>query len=171
MTDPDLAVLNSRIEQLTQTVAVRDGTIKKLRATTRIALIGTVVASVVAVASIAVGIWVWQVAKDADDAAERAAEAVAAAQVAAQDTKNAQMVNCQNSNSTREGQRILWDFIIDLSGADAGPAEAAALAEIRTWIHDLFAPRDCSNLGKKIITPPPPSVKKIFEQLQEAGED
>lgn len=172
--DQDLILLvsnlNERVASLTTTVAVRDRTIDGLKSTTKIAVIGAVLAAVVAIASVVVGVLVWKVAQEADSAAETAAKAVTAAKVAADDTAAAQVANCQSSNSSREGQTVLWDFVIDLSSADAGPAEAVALAEIRTWIHDLFAPRDCSNLKVVVKTPAPPSVKAILKKLKEAGE-
>lgn len=153
---PVVGSLNERVAALTDAVAVRDDQIDKLATTTRWAIGGAVAACIVGVVAV-IGLL------QANDAADKA-------RTAAKDTQHAQVVNCQNANSTRGGQRLLWDFILDLSGADAGPAEATALSEIRTWIHDLFAARDCSDLDKKVETPAPPSVQEIFDQLKQAGE-
>jgi hypothetical protein len=77
---------------------------------------------------------------------------------ASKETKQAQVISCHNANETRSRQTLLWDFVIDVSSADDGPRERAALAEIRIFIHDLFAQRDCSDLTKEYPAPEPPKI-------------
>lgn len=83
--------------------------------------------------------------------------------------KDQQVISCQNANETRKGQRQAWDFIIDVSAGDeqGNPAELAVLQTIRTWLHDVFAERDCSNLGKEYEVPPPPDVEKLLAGLED----
>lgn len=106
----------------------------------------------------------WKVAQKADDAAQEATAATEA-------NKANAVTNCQNANVSRRGQRAAWDFVLDVSGADAGPAEAAALEKMRSWFHDLFADRDCSDLSQKYKVPIPPDVKKLLNSVKAAGED
>ena len=115
-----------------------------------------IVVLALSLAQVAVIIWLFAVAGNAQDAADEA--------------KAAQIAACQNANDTRANQSLVWDFVLDLSAADAGPAEKAALETIRTWIHDVFAARDCSDLTKLYETPVPPDVKKLLQAIKEAGE-
>lgn len=94
------------------------------------------------------GVWLWRLNENLEDANKELA--------------SSQVINCQNANNTRANQRILWDFVLDVSN-DAGPEEAAILESIRTFIHDLFAERDCSDLTKEYRTPVPPDIEKLLK--------
>lgn len=86
---------------------------------------------------------------------------------ASQDAERAITINCKNSNESRENQVILWDFV--LGASDSGtPQEEIAKEKIKTWIHDLFAQRDCSDLNRKYDSPAPPDVKKLLEKSNES---
>lgn len=108
-------------------------------------------------ALIVVIVWLFQVAQDAKKAAD--------------DVETAQLTNCQNANNTRANQTQVWDFVLNLSGADAGPQETAALESIKAWIHDVFAERDCSDQTKKYDVPVPPDIKQLLEQFEQEQED
>lgn len=127
----------------------------------------------VAILFVAVGLgfwWLWNVADNAKRAAAEAEQAAAAANQAVTAVKVNQTVNCQNANDTRGSQKLVWDFILDVSAADAGPGETAALESIRAWIHDVFANRDCADLKKIYKVPVPPNVKKLLEQVESETE-
>lgn len=68
--------------------------------------------------------------------------------------------SCRNANETREAQVRLWSFVIDVSlaGGEETPAQRAQLEQLRTWIHQLFAARDCSDLSKEYVPPSPPNL-------------
>lgn len=82
-----------------------------------------------------------------------------------QASKETQVQTCENGNEAREGHLLLWNFVIDLSASSTDPdeepptaAERAALEQIRDWLEELFAPRDCSDLTKEYELPPPPPL-------------
>jgi cell division protein FtsB len=87
-------------------------------------------------------------------------------EVVEQNTTNAVQA-CRNGNESRAASAALWGFIIDLSLADGGesPDQRVALEQLRTWITQLFAPRDCSDLSRKYPLPEPPP---IIERLRES---
>lgn len=103
--------------------------------------------AVVVLTVIIFGWQAWEASNEAETASDKAAKAVT--------------TTCNNANETRKNQRILWDFVINISD-DGGPKEQVALAKIQTWIHDLFAERDCSNPTRKYNVPEPPDILKLI---------
>lgn len=70
-----------------------------------------------------------------------------------------QVQTCENANESRAAQLALWNFIFDLPpDEEPTPQEKAALADIRAWLEQLFAPRDCSDLDREYEIPPPPDL-------------
>lgn len=74
------------------------------------------------------------------------------------ESKRNAVISCQNANEFREANRILWDTILALSSSDGDDTseDKVRRQKFRTWIHDLYAPRDCSDLSKKYVIPSPP---------------
>lgn len=76
----------------------------------------------------------------------------------------AQVQACENANESRAAQLVLWNFVIDVSSVpDPGEkppteAEQAAREDIRDWLEELFAPRDCSDLTREYKIPDPPPL-------------
>lgn len=71
-------------------------------------------------------------------------------------------ISCQNGNDTREANLSLWTFIIEASLAsntDRTPQQLELIEDLRVWVTQIFAPRDCSQLGKEYEIPPPPSLQ------------
>lgn len=70
------------------------------------------------------------------------------------------VTNCQNANESRAATLLLWNFVIDASEANPGnrPDQQVQVERIRSWIAQLYAPRDCSQLDKKYPIPPPPPI-------------
>lgn len=84
-------------------------------------------------------------AVQAHSASERAAAATATA-------KSAYASNyalCQASNTAREQQIGLWDFLLALGKTTQAPAQVKTVDEFKTYLHRVFAPRDCAALGRK----------------------
>lgn len=76
--------------------------------------------------------------------------------------KNAAVISCQNANESRAANRVLWNFVVDLSlnSNDDPPTmeEQRFLQEARDWINTIYMERDCSNLTKKYVIPDPPTI-------------
>lgn len=91
------------------------------------------------------------VAVRANEAAKRADSAYAVAEA----NKEAARLTCEANNQSRATQVQLWTYVLDLS-AQANPVptreQALRIAQFRTYIQRVFAPRDCS----KPITPTSP---------------
>lgn len=91
------------------------------------------------------------VAVRANEAAKRADSAYAVAEA----NKEAARLTCEANNQGRATQVQLWTYVLDLS-AQANPVptreQALRIAQFRTYIQRVFAPRDCS----KPITPTSP---------------
>lgn len=91
------------------------------------------------------------VAIRANTAAERADSAYAVAEA----NREAARLTCQANNQTRATQIQLWTVVLQLS-AQANPnptrEQALRIAQFRTYIQKVFAPRDCS----QPITPTAP---------------
>lgn len=71
------------------------------------------------------------------------------------------VTNCQNANESRASTLLLWNFFIDASEANPSnqaPDQQVAVERIRSWIAQLYAPRDCSQLDKQYKVPPPPPI-------------
>lgn len=75
---------------------------------------------------------------------------------------------CRNANDSRAASAGLWGFVIDVSLADGGesPQEQRLLEQLRTYVNEVYEPRDCSELDRKYPVPDPPP---IIEQLRKAG--
>jgi len=73
----------------------------------------------------------------------------------------AQVQTCENGNDARAAQLNLWSFVLTASAAsnpNQTPQQKKVAQQFQTYIVELFAPRDCSNLNKKYKTPEPPPV-------------
>lgn len=75
-----------------------------------------------------------------------------------------QIQQCENANSVRQSNILLWEQIIalSLSGEGKTPSERAALVALQDWIAILYRDRDCANLDKVYENPPPPDFNKIM---------
>lgn len=94
------------------------------------------------------------VAIQASNASQKATEATS---VAAQNKQNAK-VTCEASNIARDAQVQLWTYVLDLSAPTATSAQKKQIADLRTYIHIVFAHRDCDNPSLPAIqTPTPPT--------------
>jgi hypothetical protein len=81
------------------------------------------------------------------------------------DTTNQNRANavraCQNTNESRAANLRLWSFVLDVSAANGKkrtPQERVQLEQIRAWITALYAPHDCSELGRPYPIPDPPRI-------------
>lgn len=77
-------------------------------------------------------------------------------------TEDAQVTSCQNANKTREGQRYLWDTLIEQSAArnpDQTRAQRAYAREFQRFTNEIFAERDCSDLSREYDLPEPPRLR------------
>jgi hypothetical protein len=134
--------LATKVDRLTASLKVAESTARDARATakrTRYLTIGVIAFACV----LAFGL-----AKVADVSHEIDANAV---------------TNCQNANKTREAQTALWTFMLTASmerRQDATAADKADMQAFLTWIEQLFAQRDCSDLSKKYELPPPPTLSR-----------
>lgn len=76
----------------------------------------------------------------------------------------AQVQSCESGNDLREQNRVLWHFILAASAAnnpDQTPREKKLSGQMLTWVDQLYAGRDCSDLTKKYPIPePPPIIQK-----------
>lgn len=140
MTDFDLArqaaQLSVQVEGLSQSVSAlarkqrQDRTLLK-------AVVAALALNVVALVLIGV------VAVRANSAAERADSAYAIAEA----NKEAARLSCEAANQGRVNQIQLWTYVLDLS-AQANPAptreQALRIAQFRSYIQKVFAPRDCA---------------------------
>lgn len=75
-------------------------------------------------------------------------------------TANA-VTNCENANQSREANRILWGYVLDVSAANGEQGDDerdALLASLRGWINELYESRDCQDLSRKYPLPPPPAL-------------
>lgn len=121
------------------------------------AVVGAVVAVIAVVVAIVVGVRASNAAAEAKSAAEQA-------KAAQQAVTDAQVKNCQNANETRKGQASLWDFIIDTSiksNPDAPEIVTKFYDDLRVYVHDLFAQRDCSDLTKTYDQPKAPDIPSL----------
>lgn len=77
--------------------------------------------------------------------------AVHAAQSASQ-ANSAQLALCQAGNVARAQQVTLWGHLLSLPPAPGSPPPSAAqekrIAEFKAYLDTVFAPRDCSRLGR-----------------------
>jgi hypothetical protein len=91
------------------------------------------------------------VAVRANQAADRADSAYAVAEA----NRQAARLTCEANNQSRATQIELWTYVLELS-AQSNPAptreQAKRIAQFRTYIQHVFAPRDCS----KPVTPTAP---------------
>ena len=63
----------------------------------------------------------------------------------------------------RSANKALWDFLIDTSLAQSTqtPKSRELLQEIKTYVSDIYAPHDCSNLSKEYPLPVPPKIQDL----------
>lgn len=73
------------------------------------------------------------------------------------------VTNCENANESRAATLALWRFLFDTSlksNPNATPKQKADIAAIKHWIEQLYAPRDCHDLGRKYPLPPAPVISR-----------
>ena len=75
--------------------------------------------------------------------AVQANHASGAASAVAQSDRNL----CLSGNVARAQQVSLWNYVLTISQQPASSAERARVAEFRTHLHKLFAPRDCAHIN------------------------
>jgi len=147
MTEPDLsrqaAELSTQVEGLSQSVSALARKQRQDRTLIRALVTGLCLHLV---ALILIGV----VAVRANTAAERADSAYAIGEA----NREAARLTCEANNQTRATQIQLWTVVLQLS-AEANPnptrEQALRIAQFRTYIQKVFAPRDCT----KPITPSP----------------
>ncbi len=61
---------------------------------------------------------------------------------------SAQLALCQAGNTSRAQQANLWEFLIRLSGPPKTAQGRRLIATFEHHLHVVFAPRDCSHLGR-----------------------
>jgi len=70
----------------------------------------------------------------------------------ASQANSAQLALCQAGNTARAQQVRLWDYITDLPPVKGSPPPSAAqkkrVADFKAYLNTVFAPRDCSHLGR-----------------------
>lgn len=89
--------------------------------------------------SVGLGLVAWR--------ADHTAKAAASARTAARN-------QCLSGNESRRGQLVLWDFVLDLSAQtptrelapDDERKRREQTAEFRTFVENLFKPRDCNRI-------------------------
>lgn len=77
-----------------------------------------------------------------------------------------QVQQCENANSVRESNILLWETIIGFSsgnGEDQSAEEKAALYALMEWIRVLYQQRDCQDLDRVYKAPPPPDFSQIIK--------
>lgn len=132
--------LGKRVEVLSERLSVSQRQVIRMRWLTWL----TAVLAALAVVGGVVSIQLWQGLRDT-----------------ARDNTAAAVQACRNSNDSRNANRVLWDFVIDVSEAnntDATPKQRQQLERIRTWVARLYAAHDCTHLGKAYPLPPPPPI-------------
>lgn len=96
------------------------------------------------------GIWLWNVAAAANNAADG--------------VKTNAVTNCQNANEARKGTLRLWLGIIDAPRPEGSPArtkeQEQQIADLRQFVEQLFRPRDCTHLGRTYPLPDLPDSLK-----------
>lgn len=153
MTDPDLsrqaAELTIQVEALSQSVGALARKQKQDHYILR-ALTAGLVLYVVALALIGV------VALQAGDAAKDAD----AAQTLAQSNKVAAQLTCEAGNQSRATQVELWTYVLTVV-VQANPPptreQALQLAQFRSYIRRVFAPRDCTKPVQPTTPVPSPT--------------
>lgn len=108
------------------------------------------VQAVCGVLLLAGGIWLWNVAADANDAADA--------------VKTNAVTNCENTNESRKGTLRLWLGIIDAPRPQGSPArteeQEQQIADLRQFVEQLFRPRDCKHLDRPYPLPELPDSLK-----------
>lgn len=75
--------------------------------------------------------------------------------------KDAAVQNCKNNNASRAASQGLWTWVLDVSSAqqkNQDPRTAKILDEMRTYVGQVYYPRDCTDLTKIYDVPKPPPV-------------
>lgn len=97
-----------------------------------------------------------------EQAIDKATEAAVLAVEASRENQRNAVVNCQNDNDMREGNKILWLFVLAISNRQNEPPpskeQQLIVEKFRAWITELYEPHDCSDLDKKYTIPQPPEI-------------
>jgi hypothetical protein len=73
----------------------------------------------------------------------QAHDASGAASAVAQSSRNL----CLSGNVSRAQQVSLWNYVLTISQQPVSSAEQARVAEFKTHLHKLFAPRNCAHVN------------------------
>lgn len=140
------AQLSVQVEGLSQSVTA----LARKQRRDRTVLIATLAGLCVSlVALVLIGV----VAVQASDAAK----AADSAKTIAESNRVAARLTCEANNQGRATQVELWTYVLDMVGTNNPTLtreQALRLAQFRTYVQKVFAPRDCS----KPVNPTPPSV-------------
>lgn len=86
-------------------------------------------------------------------------------QTAVDTNKDTQVQQCENANSVREANTILWSTVLGFSAdGEQTPEMTQATAALLDWINVLYQPRDCTDLDRVYEAPPPPDLSQFFDQ-------
>jgi hypothetical protein len=140
MTDPDLSTQAARLSVQVEGLSGSVTALARKQRRDRALLVWVISGLCLSlVALVLVGL----VAVQANNAAKNAD----AAHTLAESNRNAARLSCEAGNQTRATQVELWTYVLTVS-AQANPAptraQAERLAQFRTYIQKVFAPRDCS---------------------------
>lgn len=80
------------------------------------------------------------------------------------DNHDTQVQQCENANSVREANVVLWSTVLGFTASDADVNTQAAVAALLDWINTLYQPRDCGDLDREYISPPPPDLSQFFPE-------
>ena len=101
-------------------------------------------------AILAGGFWLWNVAADANNAADA--------------VQTSSVKNCQNANQSRKGTLRLWLGIIDAPRPAGSPArteeQLQQVADLRQFVRELYQERDCEDLNRTYPLPELPDSLK-----------
>ena len=71
------------------------------------------------------------------------------------------VTGCENANESRKANLALWEFVLSASAANnpnPTPREKKLRKNFQSWVENLFAAHDCSDLSRQYPVPPPPPV-------------
>jgi len=149
--------LSARAEELSGSVVQLNRSVQELTAYGRRnrtlirRMTAGLIGLVLLLAAVAVLAWV------SIDASDQAKEATS---LAARNQQNAK-VSCLVGNESRAAQIRLWTYVLDASSSAnprPTPQQIKLIADFRTYILAVFAPRDCDNPPQVVITPTPPAL-------------
>jgi len=81
--------------------------------------------------------------------AHHASTAASNASMRAQHASASNLALCRASNVARHQQIELWDFLLQLAHGPETPQQKRNINAFRMHLDAIFAPRDCTALGKK----------------------